>query len=50
MQKLTELSSGATRRSVRTIAEAANQVQQLHAELARSLSQGLGLGGLRAVK
>jgi MoxR-like ATPase len=49
-QKLTELAKGAGRRATKTIADAAQQVQQLHAELARSLSQGLGLAGLRAIK
>jgi MoxR-like ATPase len=49
-QKLTELTKGAGKRAGRTIADAAQQIQQLHSELARSLSQGLGLNGLRAVK
>ena len=49
-QKLAELAKGAGRRAAKTIADAAQQVQQLHAELARSLSQGLGLAGLRSVK
>lgn len=49
-QKLTDLAKGAGRRASSTIADAAQQVQQLHAELARSLSQGLGLSGLRAIK
>jgi MoxR-like ATPase len=48
--KLTDLAKGAGKRAGRTIADAAQQVQQLHSELARSLSQGLGLAGLRAVK
>jgi MoxR-like ATPase len=49
-QRLTELAKGAGRRAERTIADSAQQIQQLHSELARSLSQGLGLTGLRAVK
>lgn len=49
-QKLTDLAKGAGRRAARTVADAAQQIQQLHAELARSLSQGLGLSGLRAIK
>jgi MoxR-like ATPase len=49
-QRLSELAKGAGARAGKSIASAAQQIQQLHAELARSLSQGLGLGGLRSVK
>ena len=45
--KLTELTRSAGPRAKTTLADAAQEIGQLHADLARSVTSGLGLGGLR---
>jgi MoxR-like ATPase len=47
--KLAQLASAAGRRALEAISDATRQIQQLHAELARTVSHGLGLG-MRAIK
>ena len=46
-QKLTELSRSGGRRAKTVIADAASEIQAMHAELARAVSAGLGLRALR---
>jgi MoxR-like ATPase len=45
--KLTELTRSAGPRAKGTLADATQEIGQLHADLARSVTSGLGLGGLR---
>ena len=45
--KLAELARSAGPRARLTLADAGQEVSQLHADLARAVSSGLGLGGLR---
>ncbi len=47
--KLNELAKLGGRRAKALVADAQRQIQQLHSELARSISKGLGLGG-RAIQ
>ena len=47
--KLNDLAKSGGRRAKAVVADAAAEVQSLHAELARAVSSGLGLG-MRAVK
>jgi len=47
-RKLQALSTTTGRRAREVVASAIRQVQQLHADLARTLSHGLGLGGRAA--
>jgi len=46
-QRLDDLKNGAGPRAATTITDAVQQIQQLHAEIARALSSGLGIGGAR---
>ncbi len=46
-QKLKDLASGAGPRAKQTLGDADQEIAQLHYELARSVSAGLGLGGAR---
>jgi MoxR-like ATPase len=45
--RLNELARGAGPRAKTTLADAGQEIAQLHAELARSVTQGLGLAGAR---
>ena len=50
-QKLAELAQSGGRRARNVVADAATEIQSMHAELARAVSAGLGLGpGMRSVR
>jgi MoxR-like ATPase len=44
---LADLARGAAPRAKATLADAGQEIAQLHADLARSVTSGLGLGALR---